>query len=309
MRSMFKLSIAAVLAASPSLAVAQATRTWVSGVGDDVNPCSRTAPCKTFAGAISKTAANGEINAIDSGGFGAVTITKSITIDGQGVHASILSPGVNGVVVNGPAITVTLRNLAINGAGGTTGNGIRVVNAAAVNVDNVRIQGFAGVPRTAGAGIAIETSAANVRITVTNSDIYNNFGMGIYSAPTAGNVILTVDNVRVSKGDFSSIQLLQNTTAFINRATLTNSRTAAGLTTEGAGITAVVSNSLLAGNQFGIFNGNGGAPVVRLYGNVITGNIQQGIQINAGSVFSNGNNAINGNAGNELPTAPVTPTK
>jgi len=65
-------------------AQAQATRTWVSGVGDDANPCSRTAPCKTFAGAISKTAAGGEISVLDPGGFGAVTITKSITINGDG---------------------------------------------------------------------------------------------------------------------------------------------------------------------------------------------------------------------------------
>src|SRR5262245_48964588 len=67
-----------------SAAYAQATRTWVSGVGDDVNPCSRTAPCKTFAGAISKTAAGGEISVLDPGGFGGVTITKSITINGEG---------------------------------------------------------------------------------------------------------------------------------------------------------------------------------------------------------------------------------
>src|SRR2546426_6768037 len=79
-----------------SLAQAQATRTWVSGVGDDANPCSRTAPCKTFAGAISKTFIGGEIDALDPGGFGAVTITKSITIDGAGTLASILSSGVNG---------------------------------------------------------------------------------------------------------------------------------------------------------------------------------------------------------------------
>jgi hypothetical protein len=66
------------------MAQAQATRTWVSGVGDDANPCSRTAPCKTFAGAISKTAPCGEISVLDPGGFGAVTITKSITINGTG---------------------------------------------------------------------------------------------------------------------------------------------------------------------------------------------------------------------------------
>src|SRR3954449_10335073 len=80
-----------LLAAAP--ASAQATRTWVSGVGDDVNPCSRTAPCKTFAGAISKTAINGEINCLDPGGYGAVTITKSITIKCEGVIGGILAAG------------------------------------------------------------------------------------------------------------------------------------------------------------------------------------------------------------------------
>src|SRR5213595_1263966 len=83
-----------------SMAQAQATRTWVSGVGDDVNPCSRTAPCKTFAGAISKTAVNGEINCIDSGGFGAVTIIKSIIIDGANIEAGVLNAGSNGINVS-----------------------------------------------------------------------------------------------------------------------------------------------------------------------------------------------------------------
>src|SRR5262249_26684672 len=103
-----------------SVASAQATRTWVSGVGDDANPCSRTAPCKTFAGAISKTAANGEINCLDPGGFGAVTITKSITIDCYGVLAGVLVSGTNGIIVNDSganSIVVTLRNLDINGLG------------------------------------------------------------------------------------------------------------------------------------------------------------------------------------------------
>src|SRR5215203_3402572 len=79
---------------------AQATRTWVSGVGDDANPCSRTAPCKTFAGAISKTAAGGEIDCLDPGGFGAVTIIKPITIDCIGTLGSILAAGTNGVIIS-----------------------------------------------------------------------------------------------------------------------------------------------------------------------------------------------------------------
>src|SRR6201987_5060302 len=95
------LSLSALLCAAAWQLPAQATRTWVSGVGDDVNPCSRTAPCKTFAGAISKTAAGGEIDALDPGGYGTVTITKSITIDGGGgVVASVLSSGVNGIIIS-----------------------------------------------------------------------------------------------------------------------------------------------------------------------------------------------------------------
>src|SRR6516225_11452892 len=104
------LIVAAISILNASSASAQASRTWVSGVGDDVNPCSRTAPCKTFAGAISKTAPGGEIDALDPGGFGALTINKSITIDGGGGQvASVLASGTNGIVVAaGAADVVTL---------------------------------------------------------------------------------------------------------------------------------------------------------------------------------------------------------
>src|SRR5215218_7784849 len=101
--------LAGTLAALMSTAAqAQATRTWVSGVGDDANPCSRTAPCKTFAGAISKTAAGGEISVLDPGGYGAVNITKSITLNGTGTLASVLFSGTNGIIINGSGIIVNL---------------------------------------------------------------------------------------------------------------------------------------------------------------------------------------------------------
>src|SRR4051794_38233454 len=130
-----------VAVALPSLASAQATRTWVSGVGDDVNPCSRTAPCKTFAGAISKTAAGGEIDCLDPGGFGAVTITKSITIDCGGTLGGILFAGSpTAVNVNGTNVVVTLRNLSLNGAGTGT-DGVRFTNGKLLNLENVFITG------------------------------------------------------------------------------------------------------------------------------------------------------------------------
>jgi hypothetical protein len=150
-----------------SLAQAQATRTWVSGVGDDANPCSRTAPCKTFAGAISKTAAAGEIDALDPGGFGTLTITKSLTIDGAGTLASVLSAGTNGFNVNvANTDTVILRNISINGVG-TGINGINWFNNGGnLIVENVEIE------RVTGSGIFMNlTNSGN--LTVTNSRINN----------------------------------------------------------------------------------------------------------------------------------------
>jgi hypothetical protein len=138
------LVVATFVMAFASLANAQATRTWVSGVGDDVNPCSRTAPCKTFAGAISKTATNGEINCLDPGGFGGVTITKSITIDCEDTQGGILNSGFTGVIINLTASpdttkTVRLRGLSINGAGSGAITGTRGVHVSSVNTGPIKL--------------------------------------------------------------------------------------------------------------------------------------------------------------------------
>jgi hypothetical protein len=181
--------VAVCLAFAP-LARAQATRTWVSGVGDDVNPCSRTAPCKTFAGAISKTASNGEINALDPAGYGAVTITKSITLDGgtgSGWASILASGGVTGIIINGATIDVTLRNLSINGTGGNNGvpgsgiRGIAILNANRVFIENVQVFGF-------GAGVAVgiidqRTNASAKKLYIKDTISRNN-GTGIKIAPT-----------------------------------------------------------------------------------------------------------------------------
>src|SRR5258707_1834948 len=143
MRKINAVKLFAIVVLGTTIMYGQASRTWVSGVGDDVNPCSRTAPCKTFAGAISKTAAGGEIDALDPGGFGAVTITKAMTIDGGGGQvASVLVSGTNGIVVQaGPSDVVILRNLRINGIG-TGINGIRFLSVKDLNVENCYIFGF-----------------------------------------------------------------------------------------------------------------------------------------------------------------------
>src|SRR5947209_4225676 len=162
---------------------AQASRTWVSGVGDDANPCSRTAPCKTWAGAISKTAAGGEIDALDPAGFGAVTITKSITLDGGGGQvASTLVSGTNGIVVSGAGINVTIRNLRINGLSGTGNgglNGILVQNAGAVHVENVNLFAFTQD------GINFSSSGGG-SLFVSNTLIQDVGASGIDFGPAAG---------------------------------------------------------------------------------------------------------------------------
>jgi hypothetical protein len=155
----------------------------VSGVGDDVNPCSRTAPCKTFAGAISKTAAGGEISVLDPGGFGAVTITKSITIDGTGTLGSILASGVNGVTINitGPPETVKsvrLRGLSINGAG-TGINGVRVIAADRVTIEDCVIDGFTNH------GINVQAGTVFVRNTVIRNNVVAGLGLSASGAQAA----------------------------------------------------------------------------------------------------------------------------
>src|SRR5215467_8776205 len=161
MRKINLLACLAIVLLGTTLMSAQATRTWVSGVGDDANPCSRTAPCKTFAGAISKTAPGGEIDALDPGGFGALTITKSITLDGGGGQvASVLVAGTNGIVVAAqPGDIVIIRNLRMDGLlGGGNGNaglsGIRFISGKSLTVENDVIFGFVN------AGVDIEVGAS-----------------------------------------------------------------------------------------------------------------------------------------------------
>jgi hypothetical protein len=194
------------------VADAQATRTWVSGVGDDANPCSRTAPCKTFAGAISKTATGGEINCLDSGGFGAVTITKSMTIDCKSTSGGILAAQTTGIIINGNDAVVRLRGIDINGAGNGI-NGIRIMAAARVNVEEVVIDGFTQN------GISVGNSG-DIKIVVNNSSIRNNVGSGINGSSTGTTDIIVSDSLLsgngagITAGVNSTFRISNNTIAF-----------------------------------------------------------------------------------------------
>ena len=224
-------------------ASAQATRTWVSGVGDDVNPCSRTAPCKTFAGAISKTAAGGEISVLDAGGYGAVTITKSISIVSDGPEASILGSGVNGVIINtGPNDAVMLSGLFIEG-GGTGINGVRIINGGNVVLRDSLIRGFTQ------AGVSVESTAAT-SVFVSDTMLTRN-DVGVRVKPSGTNTATAL---------LERVQTVHNTNS--------------GVVADGANAIIWLTQSTIADNGGGV--SVDGGQIVSFGNNVIRGNGKDG---------------------------------
>jgi hypothetical protein len=299
----------------PTPAQAQATRTWVSGVGDDANPCSRTAPCKTFAGAISKTVAGGEISVLDPGGFGGVTITKAISLTNDGAgEAGILVAGTNGITVSaGPADVVNVRGLVIDGAG-TGLAGIRFNSGAAVNIQNCVIKNFnAASPNGIGIGFTPNVTA---QLFVSDTVISNNGGgilIGTLNAGAAG-VLALLNRVQVEGNGFGIKFDGTGGTGAIN-ATVRDS-VAAGNSGNGIWATAPTGASgsrIMIDRTAAVNNGTGiltdGAPSSALVNSsVVTGN-------NTGLSFTNGatllsykTNAINDNRVTDgAPSGPLTP--
>ena len=287
----------AFICAFATAAQAQATRTWVSGVGDDVNPCSRTAPCKTFAGAISKTAAGGEIDALDPGGFGAVTITKNITIDGtKGAgFGSILASGVNGVNVNDSAtatpntIVVTLRNLSINGAGTTLGlNGVNFTSGKAVNVEGCTIFNFSN----SGINVAKTVASVGAELYVKDTTIFNTGSNGIKlnSSGASSFISASINNVEIDKAT-NGIRLENNAFAEIRNAVIQFCPTGISMTGTGAQFS-LIDSMIAHSTTAGIAAGNGTG---RLQGSTLLLNAI-GVQFNAGGVVrSFGDNNFDGN--------------
>jgi hypothetical protein len=225
------IGAALALSISATPGHAQATRTWVSGVGDDASPCSRTAPCKTFAGALSKTTAAGEINCLDSGGFGAVTITKALTINCEGVIAGIVVSGTNAINVNAPGAVVVLKGLDIEGVGSGLA-GINIIAAAAVQIHNSIIRDF-----NAGAGNgwgirAMPTAATKVDVTNT---IVSNSG----SATTGGGILIRPAGAGTVTGVLSQVKILNNNG---------NGLVVDGSTSAGTQMEVVLRDSVVVGN-------------------------------------------------------------
>ncbi len=295
------LGLTVVALAIPASASAQATRTWVSGVGDDANPCSRTAPCKTLAGAISKTAAKGEINAIDSGGFGGVTITKSLTIDLRSVHGGVLVSGTNAIVVNAAATDrVVLRGLNINGIG-TGLNGIRVLSARSVKVSDTNIHGFVRN------GIDVSNSSAQTKVVVRDSSIHDNTGNGVFVGPTASNVARVT--LRHNHIDDNGCGVTGSRTGFDPAFNFAVNCGTGGANTGSIAINAF-ANHISDSERQGIFV-NGSSAAAHIERNRITGSVSApALQaINGGSILSYGNNVVIANPGGAGATTGAAPSE
>ena len=280
---------------------AQATRTWVSGVGDDVNPCSRTAPCKTFAGAISKTAKDGEISVLDPGGYGAVTITKSIYINGThgAGYGSIINSLVNGIIINITDVNdvrkaVRLRALDINGA--STGiNGISILAANNVWVEDSVVDGNTGDGTNSGMGIRVATTAS-CNLFVSDTMIHKNV-TGIRVSTTSGFAVANIKNSNI-EGNTTGVNAASNN-SFV---TVTDSRiafnTSVGANASVSGSNLTLSHCTISNNITGI-NAAAGSAVKALSNDVIFNTTGFG-----GTTAQIQTDGQNRNAGNTTPGAP-----
>jgi hypothetical protein len=278
---------------------AQATRTWVSGVGDDANPCSRTAPCKTFAGSIVKTSAGGEINCLDPGGFGAVTITKSIIISCEMGTAGVLVSGTNGIVVNAATTDIVfLKGLDFEGLQSGL-SGVLVLQAAAVHVDKCLIRGFT----TAGINMNPANSGAELYVQdtyIADNNVSTASGILIKpqnNAATTFVIANTQSNNNIGRGLLVDTSNANSTVRGTVTGSAFNGNTLAGVvaTSNGGAIVNVMIDQISASNNgsFGVTTAAGNV-TIQIGRSTISGNAT-GIQAQSGTILSYGNNEVSGN--------------
>ncbi len=283
------LAIAIFTFAFASVTQAQASRTWVSGVGDDVNPCSRTAPCKTFAGAISKTATGGEIDALDPAGFGAVTTTKSITIDGGdgSGFGGILASSTTGVIVNGAGAVVTLRRLSINGGPPNLPGvfGVRFIQGSKLRIEDCKIFNFVAVGNGVGIEISLTTAAT---VAIKDSTIYNNL-KGIRATTTTGVLLITLENSTVQHNAAEGVLLNANAFLEARNSNVSYNVTGVSLTAANSGAD-LIHCDLIANTGTGLAAGP--STFTRIGGSSIIGNGTGISQSAANNVKTFGDNYI-----------------
>ena len=288
--------LAIALVCLPALLHAQATRTWVSGVGDDANPCSRTAPCKTFAGAISKTVAGGIIDVLDPGGFGALTITKAITVEGDADEGSVLVGGTNGINISaGIADVVTLRKLNFQGVGVGL-NAIQINSAGAVHIEDCTIQGFSQN------GIKFSASTAAAQLFIKGTSVHKCTLAGLLLSPSAA-ATAHIDGSHFSDCAGGGISAGANITVLANK-TVCDGNAVAGFTTTAATAKMYLVGCTATGNAVGIDSTAGTITIAECS---VFNNTGAGLANSTGAkIASFGTNTVHGNTPDGSPTSTLT---
>lgn len=260
-----------------AVAVQAQQRVFVSGLGDDSNPCTRTSPCRNFQRGHDVVASGGEVVALDSAGYGQLTITKSVSITGDGVHAGITATSGNGVTIATAGVTVNLRSLTIDGLG-SGDSGIYATNFTGLHIESCILNGFVKE------GISVRTSLTS-KVFIKDSSARNNGNMGIF-------IIGATSTVEATRAENNFLGF------FINgaRVTLRDCVSAGNLTdgfTSVADAVLNIESSVAANNgQTGIHNGGA---TVRVANSMITNNTGYGFSNDTGTFESRGNNTVAGN--------------
>ena len=268
------------------------SRVFVSGVGSDVNPCSRTAPCRTFQQAHDVVAAAGEVVVLDAAGYGQVTISKSVSIIGDGVYAGVTVPAGDGITINSGTAIVALRNLTINGLGTGT-NGVNVTSVGDLHVEGCVISGFTGF------GILVSLAADGSRIFIKDTITRNNNTYGVFIKTSTGTVRASIDNCRSERNGLRGFVAANNSRVTINRSVASgNDGNGFHAFSDVSGATAELSceECVSSNNSFGFaVDAPSGAATIRVSHSTATNNTFTGFAQFSGVFESLGNNLVRGN--------------
>jgi Right handed beta helix region len=279
---MTRFAIAAALALAVTLpavsAQAQSPRTFVSAAGSDSNPCSFAAPCRHFQAAVNATSPGGEVDALDPAGYGPITISQAITIEGQGWSYIAPPTGGNGITINAVSGNVAIHGVSLNGVGITGMTfGIAFNSGSSLTVRDSVIQNFTKD------GIHFQPAASS-QLSVLNTLVSNNGSNGISIPPTGSGTTtgvlnhvdienngvngLFVDSVglqsinvtfsdSVSANNGANGVLTQHPLAWVTIRRCTISNNVTGLAAAGSGAI-VIAQSIITGNGNAWDNGSGG---------------------------------------------------
>jgi hypothetical protein len=281
-------------------------RTYLALTGSDSNPCTFALPCKSVQHAHDVVAASGEIRMLDPGSYGLVTITKSVSILGDGHGGVAASNFADAITINaGVNDRVNLRGLVIEGFN-SGGVGIRFNTGANLNIQDSIIRNFI----TGGINFAtVSKSDLNVKNTLISG--FSNTGIAIRVEGTgAGAVTATISHATLDHGGSGmGIGTGQSSAVRVTVADSTISNFVQfGIlaeATSGTGIDLMVRNTTASNNVNGI-EASGPLATIWVTKSTVSGNTTGLVVGNSANLISFGDNDVSGNTTDGAPSSTTT---